>query len=209
MKTKFFILTIILPILLILAGCAKSNTSSPNILPANQTNNQNQEEPLLNNSANENQGLGKIYLNGEYGYTINYPDASTLSSSDNFPQINLPFATGTNMTAKYLIMATSTPVNGLCENADLNYTNKAPEPVKVNNYTFNKQEGEDAAMSHRYVTISYSTQKPNTELCVNLNFNYTYAILDVYSPETRPQEFNLEQETAVFNQMVNTFRFLE
>lgn len=146
-------------------------------------------------------GLEK-YFNSKYGFEFKYPTGTTIANqTDNKARMTLPILTaGTNLTEKYVELSV---VEGAspCKSPDLGGTPAATETVTINGIEFLKESGVGAAAGSAYDFVAYSSAANNN--CVSLTFILHSADLGNYT--NPPPAFDKAAESAVFDQIINTF----
>jgi hypothetical protein len=141
------------------------------------------------------------YFSEKYGFEFKYPKEATLSNqSATHARFNLPIASGTNLSEKYLDLSI---VEGaaVCKSPDIGGTPGATETVAINGIQFLKESGDSAGAGNRYDYVAYSAMSNNN--CVSLTF-----VLHSLNPgnfPTPPPEFDKAAESAVFDLIINTF----
>lgn len=144
------------------------------------------------------------YQNTKYNFKFTLPTGATIGSqTDNDGRVNLPFAPGTNLLEKYLIVNVSENANP-CISPAVGGSTASTENVIINNIQFTRQTGQGAALSNFYDWVAYSTVRNNA--CISLAF-----ILHSTNPGTHatpPPLFDLNAESAVFTQIISTFTWL-
>ncbi len=142
------------------------------------------------------------YFNSKYGFEFKYPSGSPISDqSDTHARIALPILTaGTNLSEKYLLLTVSENL-AVCRSPDIGGEPAATETVTINGIQFFKESGESAGAGNLYEFVAYSTETNNT--CVSLTF-----VLHSTNPgnyPTPPPLFDNAAESAIFDQIINTF----
>ena len=149
----------------------------------------------------------KLCRSEQFGFEVQYPQAGDLiDQTGTTARINLPFTAGTNLTEKY--MDISAAENSATCTSPLTAGHEPGSiptgPVQMNGITFTKETGQDGAAGSTYNWVAYSTSQGN--VCVSLSF-----VLRSHQPElepTPPPVFNMDEESQVFEEVVNTFRWL-
>lgn len=142
------------------------------------------------------------FLSQKYGFVFKYPSGAPISDqSDTHARIALPIlAAGTNLTEKYVDM-TVTEGAATCKSPDLGGEATTTETVTINGIQFLREIGAGAGAGNLYEFVAYSTAANNN--CVSLTF-----ILHSTNPgnySTPPPEFDKAAESAIFDQIINTF----
>jgi hypothetical protein len=142
------------------------------------------------------------YFNSKYGFEFKYPAGAPLSDqSDDHVRIALPIVTaGTNLSEKYLDVTVSQGL-AVCRSPDIGGDPSTTETVTINGIQFFKESGAGAGAGNIYEFVAYSTETNNT--CVSLTF-----ILHSTNPgnyPTPPPVFDKAAESAIFDQIINTF----
>jgi hypothetical protein len=141
------------------------------------------------------------YYNEKYAFEFKYPNGSTIiNQSDIHTRINLPITAGTNLLEKYLDVSVliSPPT---CKSPDIGSTPTSSQNVTINGIQFLKEIASGAAAGNIYDVVAYSTQSGTT--CVSMTF-----VLHSVNPNTMPTPppaYNKAAESAVFDQIMNTF----
>ena len=121
----------------------------------------------------------------------------------NFVRIDLPIVPDTNLSEKYLelyVRETSDACTGV-NTGGYPAGSFETENVMINGKNFIKQSGSDAGVGNYWHWIAYTTGR--TGLCVSFEFILHYT--NRYNYPTPPPEFDFDLETAVFEQIVETF----
>ncbi len=149
-----------------------------------------------------------VYCNEHYGFYVQYPPESEFEETDfNTARIDLPVEPGTNLGEKYLDIiiqeSSATCSSAMAEG----YPPEAyeSENLVINGKNFLKQSGSDAGAGNIWQWIAYTTGKTN--LCIS--FNFVLHSTNPYNYPTPPPEFDFDTETAVFDQIVETFHWYE
>ena len=142
------------------------------------------------------------YLNEKYGFVFKYPKDATISNqSDIHARFTFPvLTTGTNLSEKYLDMSVLEGAS-TCKSPDAGGVVGTSENVTINGIQFLKEIGDGAAAGNRYDFVAYSTSADNN--CVSMTF-----ILHSTDPgnyPTPPPEFDKAAESAIFDEIINTF----
>lgn len=145
-----------------------------------------------------------IYSNLHYGFDIMYPPQSQLQggNTDNYARIDLPIVPGTNLAEKYLEVIVRENVNPCRSPLADSSMLTASEAVMINGIPFLKETGEDGSAGHIHKWTAYSTLHNNA--CISLDF-----VLNIVNPgvfSTPPPLFDEPAESAVFGQIVSTYR---
>jgi hypothetical protein len=141
------------------------------------------------------------YQNAKYHFSVMLPTGATIvSQSDNDGRVNLPFASGTNLSEKYLGVTVRENMNP-CASPLVGGTITTTEDVTINNILFTKRTGTEGAAGSIYDWVAYSTVSNNA--CISLAF-----ILHSTNPgnySTPPPLFDKNAESAVFTTIISTF----
>lgn len=144
------------------------------------------------------------YQNSKYHFKFNLPTGATIQSqSDSIGRVNLPFASGTNLTEKYVQVNAADNVSP-CVSPVMDGGSAATEDVTINNIQFTKQTGQGAAAGNIYDWVAYSTIRETS--CISLTF-----ILHSVNPgvfTTPPPTFDKNAESAVFATVMDTFNWI-
>jgi len=142
------------------------------------------------------------FLNEKYGFVFKYPSDSSISNqSDIHARITIPVLTvGTNLTEKYVDVSVLEGAS-TCKSPDIGGSPSTTETVTINGIQFLKESGDGAAAGNRYDFVAYSTSANNN--CVSL----TFVLHSFNSGNTNPPtpEFDKAAESAVFDQIINSF----
>ncbi|MBV6450129.1 MAG: hypothetical protein MHPDNHAH_00850 [Anaerolineales bacterium] len=139
-----------------------------------------------------------LFQNSKYKFGVKIPPDAAAGMSDNSGRADFPFAAGTNLREKYLAI-TVTEGLATCKYASGAATSSSN--VTINSVQFLKEEGSEGAAGSFYDWLSYSTMQNNA--CINLAF-----VLKSVNPgnlPTPPPIFDKVAESAVFNQIINSF----
>jgi hypothetical protein len=148
------------------------------------------------------------YQNALYAFEICYPEDATLSdeSADHI-RIDLPIAPGTNLTEKWMDVDGRT-IPPDCESPQAS----GYDPSAIDSHTrtiagldFLVQAASEGAAGNIYQWTGYSTERDS--VCASLT-----SILHSTNPamySTPPAEFDKVAESEVFEQIANTFRWLD
>jgi len=144
------------------------------------------------------------YQNVKYNFTFTLSSGATIvNQTDNAGRANLTFASGTNLSEKYVQVNVVENANP-CVSPAVGSTNTPPENVTINNVQFVKRVGEEGAAGNFYDWVTYSTTRNNA--CISLAF-----ILHSVNPNNFPTPipvFDKAGESAVFTQIINTFNWI-
>ncbi|MCJ7622026.1 MAG: hypothetical protein MUO76_00875 [Anaerolineaceae bacterium] len=147
-----------------------------------------------------------IYCNEPFGFALEYPPGAVLTETDfNAAKIELPFVPGTNLQEKYMEIVARLTNDPCFSPFDTQNQFDPSELVVINGLSFYKQSNSEGAMGSIYEWISYSTGKDG--LCVSLSL-----VLHSTQPlnyPTPPPVFDSVVETADFETIASTFRWLE
>ncbi len=141
-----------------------------------------------------------LLQNSKYKFGVRIPPDASASMADNSGRADFQFAAGTNLREKYLAV-TITEGAATCKYASGGATSSSN--VTINGVQFLKEEGSEGAAGNFYDWLSFSTVKNNA--CINFAF-----VLRSVNPGTLPTPppiFDKVAESAVFNQIINTFAF--
>jgi hypothetical protein len=148
------------------------------------------------------------YTSGDCGFKILYPPDGVLTPGEgNIMRINLSVVPDTNLHEKYLeitcAITTDTCVDPQSQGVDPAFIET--ETRDINGISFTIQSGADAGAGNYYEWTTYSTTRE--DMCVNLSF-ILHSTNRLNYP-TPPPEFDREAESAIFEEMVSTFTWLE
>jgi hypothetical protein len=141
------------------------------------------------------------YQNNKYNFKFGLPaGAYIVSQTDNLGRVSLPLVdTGTNLQEKY-ILVTATEGKNPCVTTDME-GGTAIESVNFNGHQFSKQTGQGAAAGNVFDWTSYATTQNNA--CIILAFVLHSTNPGNYS--TPPAIFDMAKETAVIDEVMNTY----
>lgn len=163
----------------------------------------NKEVKPLQSIQNETAGRG-TYRNEGSGFEFKYPvEAEFMGETQaGVAIINLPFASGTLLQEKYLVVSDSGIKNcSISRKANI----RNSETVTINYIVFLKETSEEGAAGSFYDSTEYSTVKDDS--CIRLVFILRSASPGVF--DTPPPNFNREEEIAIYDQILSTFKFIE
>ena len=142
------------------------------------------------------------FQNDKYKFFVRIPPDASAGMSENSGRADLKFAPNTNLREKYLAI-TITEGAATCKYTSGNPTSSGN--VTINGIQFLKEEGSEGAAGSFWDWVSYSTVKNNA--CINLAF-----VLKSVNPgnlPTPPPIFDKAAESAIFNQIINSFAFFQ
>jgi hypothetical protein len=143
-----------------------------------------------------------------YGFELSYPAESSLGEvREDYARIDLPIAPGTNLAEKYLEITASPGVKTCTSPLAQGFEPAAvpTQPVSLQSQEFFRQEGREGAAGNHYQWVAYSITQG--DVCLSLSF-----MLHSTNPEnyaTPPAEFDSQQESAIFDQIMATFRWVK
>ncbi len=140
------------------------------------------------------------FQNDKYKFFVKVPPDASAGMSENSGRADLKFAPNTNLREKYLAI-TITEGAAACKYTSGNPTSSSN--VTINGVQFLKEEGSEGAAGSFWDWVSYSSVKNNA--CINLAF-----VLKSVNPgnlPTPPPIFDKVAESAIFNQIINSFAF--
>jgi hypothetical protein len=145
------------------------------------------------------------YTDTYAGFSIQYPPDGTLFL-EAMTRIDLPIAPDTNLGEKYLQIAYGSLASPCLSSLGAGWApGTIPQtPVTFNGIEFIQEEGADAGAGNIYKWTAYSVS--NGSVCISLEF-----ILHATNPsmyDVPPAEFDPAAESAVFEQMMDTFQWL-
>lgn len=221
MKQKIMILSIML-ILLMSTGCAK-NAPLPTqtVLPGSTA--APTSMPAITMTSSVPAGIGAestacppaelpnpdwpVYCDDANGFFIQYPPEASISETDaGIIRFDLPVQPGTNLGEKYAEISVRLNQAACASPLAEGYVPEAvaAENLEINGLNFVKQSGSDAGAGNYYNWTAYSTARGNR--CVS--FGFVLHSTNRYNYPTPPPEFNMDAETAVFGQTMDTFRWV-
>jgi murein DD-endopeptidase MepM/ murein hydrolase activator NlpD len=147
------------------------------------------------------------FVNSTYGFEFKYPPQGVIADgrTDNSARIDLPFASGTNLSQKYLeviVIENADPCRSPLATSSMLETS---ETVVINGISFLKETGQDGTAGHINKWTAYSTSRDNA--CVSLDFILRAANPGVFT--TPPPLYDEAAESAIFGQIVSTYAWLE
>lgn len=144
------------------------------------------------------------YQNTKYNFKFTLPSGAAIASqSDNVGRVNLPFASGTNLSEKYIqvnVVENASP----CISPVMDGVSATTENVTINNIQFARQTGQGIALGNIYDWVAYSTVRNNA--CISLTF-----ILHSTNPAAQPTPpplFDKNAESAVFTTIMNSYNLI-
>jgi hypothetical protein len=146
------------------------------------------------------------FTNPTYGFEFKYPPGGQIAAgaNENFSRIDLPFMPGTNLREKYMEVAVAQNANPCRSPVAASSMVESSETVSINGVSFLKETGGDSGAGNIHQFVAYSAQRDT--FCVSLSF-----ILHSLNPgnfPTPPPVFDFAAESAVFGQIVSTYRWL-
>jgi hypothetical protein len=148
------------------------------------------------------------YTNAAYGFEVCYPpDATITTASPEHSRINLPFAAGTNLMEKWMDVDSRVGLTDcVTPMAEENPSAHFDEETRtINGLEFLVQSRSEGAAGNQYTQIGYSTERDG--VCVSLTGFLHAGNIMMYA--TPPAEYDEAAESAVFEQIVDTFHWLE
>jgi heat shock protein HslJ len=149
-----------------------------------------------------------VYQNATFGFEIGYPEggAAAPTGDDNSMRIDLPFVAGTNLQEKYLQIDASSGAAECASPLTAGYApgQLTPESVTIGGLDWTKVSGSDAGAGNYYDFTAYTTTEGDT--CVSLSFVLHSTAAQNYTPPL--PEFDRNAESAVFEQIVATFKWM-
>jgi hypothetical protein len=148
------------------------------------------------------------YQNALYAFEVCYPDDATLTGeTPGHVRINLSIAAGTNLSEKWMdVDGRNIPPD--CESPQATGWDPSAIDSDIDYYAgleFFVQSASEGAAGNIYDWHGYSTVRG--EVCASLTGILHSTNPGMYS--TPPPEFDAAGESAVFGQIVNTFRWLD
>jgi len=155
----------------------------------------------------------KTYRNEEYGFELKYPEGSKVEEKmteswegKKVLRLDPPFTSETKLKEKYL---TITVGEGKPETCCRGCLIGISEEVSINGINFSKEIAGDCAMQSCYGYENYYTTKDNK--CLSLSFVLHYTTVN--SPEFKAawelMDFDKDQESVIFDQVLSTFNFID
>jgi hypothetical protein len=148
------------------------------------------------------------YTNATYGFEVCYPPDATISSSTpEHARISFPVAPGTNLSEKWMDVDAA---SGLATCVSPQAAGYAPGTTNDTHRTiagldFLVQSGSQGAAGNFYNWTGFSTQRAN--ICVSLSG--VVHTTDALNYPTPPPTVDPAAESAVFDQIAATFRWLD
>lgn len=137
------------------------------------------------------------------GFSIQHPLTwQQVSNEGDPPLFSLQAAPGTTLLEKYMQIGV-TPDASECRQMLYGGETIKPSTVTINGVEFLKEAGAGLGAGNVYEWTGYSTLKGTT--CISILFVLHSANPGVYA--TEPPAFDYEAESAVFDELINTFRF--
>lgn len=156
------------------------------------------KQSLLPPAATSTPAPSNAYVNSKYGFTFTKPANTTLMTySDNQARLMFTFASGTNLSEKYLDVVVK---DGLTPCKATGFTNPASgsSNVTINGINFLLETGTDSALGNIYEWKSYSTVR--NAACISMNFI-------LHSANNGATAFDKTAESAVFDTVISTFNW--
>ncbi len=156
------------------------------------------------------------YQDAELGFEVSYPVAVTdpdapvssppMGEDEVSVRFDLPFAPGANLQEKYLQIDARANAEQCASPLAEGYApgTLQPETVTFGDVTWEKVSGSDAGAGNFYEFTAYSTLRDG--VCVSLTF--VLHSTNAMNYPTPPPEFDRAAESAIFDQIVQTFRWL-
>jgi hypothetical protein len=148
------------------------------------------------------------YTNTTYGFEVCYPPDATISTaSPEHSRIDLSIAPGTTLLTKQMDVDSGAGWT-TCESPQSSIHGPGTVPgttQTIAGLEFLVQSGEQGTAGHLHRWTGYSTERDG--VCVSLTGLLDSANPMVYS--TPPPDYDLAAESAVFRQIVATFRWLD
>lgn len=145
------------------------------------------------------------YTNPAYGFEFRYPPQAQITGQEpNSLMMTLPFTAGTNLREKYLdlrVIENASPCRSPFAASSMVTSS---ETVTINSIQYLKETGEDGGAGNLHQWVAYSTARNNA--CVSLSF-----MLHSLNPgnfPTPPPVFDIAAESAVFGEIVSTYKWL-
>lgn len=137
------------------------------------------------------------------GFSIQHPLTWQQRNNEGDPPLfSLEAAPGTTLLEKY-VQIYVTPDATECSQKLYGGETIPPSEVTINGVQFLKEAGAGLGAGNVYEWTGYSTMKGTT--CISILFVLHSANPGVYS--TEPPAFDYAAESAVFDEMINTFRY--
>lgn len=145
-----------------------------------------------------------LYQNAKYNFKFTLPTGAAIASqSDTVGRVNLPIASGTNLSEKYIQVDVVENASA-CISPVMDGASASTENVTINNIQFSKQTGQGVAAGNIYDWVAYNTVR-NTA-CISLTFILHSSNPGVYT--TPPPLFDKNAESAVFATIMNSFNWI-
>jgi hypothetical protein len=156
-----------------------------------------------------------IYQDAAYGFEIDYPDSGIpvngnppTIGTENAVRIDLPFLQGTNLTEKYLQVNIGSGDQESCSSPfTKGYSPGAVETTseKIGDLIWKREHQTDAGAGNFYEFTAYTIARNG--VCVTLSFLLHSTNPDNY--DTPPAEFDVRAESMVFEQIVQSFQWVQ
>lgn len=182
-------------------GSVPTSTPTPTTNAPTLTPTTTSSAPTVSPTADPMSGWG-LFQNTKYKFSIKIPPGSSAGMSDNSGRADLPFTAGTNLREKFINVSIVDGANP-CKYASGVATSSSN--VTVNGTPFLKESGSEGAAGSFFDWVSYSTVRNNA--CINVAF-----VLKSVNPgnlPTPPPIFDKNAESAIFDQIINTFAFYQ
>lgn len=155
----------------------------------------------------------RVYANSAANYEILYPADFTVKENTDLSQFG--FATGTEFVVPNDLMDGTNLVEGKIAISKRDAGTGDCFPVLENQtalkrfdtptITFFTTTGDGVGAGNRYQTIAYATMKDG--FCYDLDMLLHSGNIGMYDPSNRPREFDYAKFSALFEEMVRTFKF--
>jgi hypothetical protein len=144
------------------------------------------------------------YDDDKAGFSIQHPLTWQRVDSGSGPVVfALQAAPGTNLIEKTMEINVRPAAGGCKQSTYGGGAGATSAHVSVNGVEFLRETGNGIAAGNIYDWTSYSTQRQST--CITLTFVLHSASSGVHT--TEPAPFDRAAESAIFDEMLNTFRF--
>ena len=153
-------------------------------------------------TATSGQSAWLTYTSEAYQFEFQYPpEGQVRTDQGGLVYIGLPVTPGTNLSSKYLQAGAE---DGATSCTALPINPEPSVPVVFNGITFNKSTGEDVGAGQFRDWTNYYTLRGTT--CISMGFVLHSGNIGAFP--TPIAQFDFEAESAVFNQIMSTFRWL-
>jgi len=145
-----------------------------------------------------------VYHNEVVGYSIEYPITWFVTEdSGTIFELEGDVPEDTNLYRKRMRIAAFVPAGVDCTDPFVMFEPSVPEQVTIKGIRFLKESSHDQSMNSIHESVSYSVQ--HGSYCISIALLLDWTNVGVYDDEPKP--FDRGKESAVFNDILRTFRF--